>query len=275
MKKIGAIVAVTVAAGLSSALVLSVPAADAPIVPVVDARLGYLLGGTRNGKWINDKDTARALKGGEPYRVYGFSTLLGATTGSKTRTDEAPCNETHWVRLQRNYNGVVAVGGKWNALPRRFRVQNTQQKVYRDEVARILRQRGIKNPKVNITQLWRVDLEGDGIEEVLLTATNYKGMKAGPYSISANAGAGEYSIVTLRKIVNGKVQNIPVAGEVYPKAKVFNAPNAYTVAGVYDLNGDGKMEIVVNSNYYEGGATSVFEVQGGTVKEVIATGCGA
>ena len=264
-----------VLASVFGAMALSVLAAGAPVAPVVDAQTGYLLGGSRNGKWIDDKETARAIQGGESFRVYSSHSKLGDTTGSKTRTGEAPCDATHWVTLKRNYNGVLAVGGKWNALPRRYRAQDTSQKVYRDDVARILRERGIKNPKVTISQLWRIDLEGDGIEEVLLSATNYKGLKAGQYGISSSAQAGEYSMVLLRKVVRGKAQTTLLAGEVYARAKVFNAPNAYSLAGVYDLNGDGKMEIVLRSSYYEGGSTSVFEVQGATPKEVISSGCGA
>ena len=72
-----------------------------------------------------------------------------------------------------------------------------------------------------------------------------------------------------------RIATMLLAGEVYPRAKVFNAPNAYTLAGIYDLNGDGKMEIVLRSNYYEGGSTSIFEVQGATAKEVVSSGCGA
>lgn len=261
--------------GVLGATALGVFAADSAVAPIVDVQTGYLIGGSRNGKWIEAKDTARSLVGGEPYRIYSTNKRLGQTTGSKTRTDEAPCNETHWVTLQRNYNGVLAVGGKWNVLPRAYRAQNVQQKVYRDEVARILKQRGIKNPNVKISQLWRVDLDGDGVEEVLLSATNYNGLQAGPNSISSSARAGEYSLILFRKVVKGKVQTILVEGEVYPKAKVFNAPNVYRLIGVYDLNGDGKMEVVLDSNYYEGGATSVFELQGDKLKEVLVTGCGA
>lgn len=227
MKPIGAIVAVTVAVGLWSALVLNVPAADAPIAPIVDVQTGYLLGGSRNGKWLSDKDTARALKGGEPYRVYSSNSRLGDTTGSKTRTDEAPCNETHWVSLKRNYNGALAVGGGWNVFPRRYRAQAVNQKVYRDEVARILRQKGIRNPNVKIEQLWRVDLDGDGAEEVLLSATNYQGLKSGKGGISSHSRAGEYSLVLLRKVVKGKVQTTLVEGDFHARNKTFNAPSYY------------------------------------------------
>jgi hypothetical protein len=43
-----------------------------------------------------------------------------------------------------------------------------------------------------------------------------------------------------------------VAGEVYPKPDESVAPNVYQVTAVLDLNGDGKLEVIVHSFYYEG-----------------------
>lgn len=261
--------------GVLGATVLSVFAAGGSVAPIVDVQTGYLIGGSRDGKWLSDKDTARALKGGEPYRVYSSNSRLGDTTGSKTRTDEAPCNETHWVSLQRNYNGALAVGGKWNVFPRRYRAQAVNQKTYRDEVVRILRQKGIRNPNVKIEQLWRVDLDGDGAEEVLLSATNYQGLKNGQGGISSHSRAGEYSLVLLRKVVKGKVQTTLVEGDFHVQNKTFNAPSYYRLIGVYDLNGDGRLEFVVRSGYYEGDAMSVYALEDAKPREVLVSGCGA
>lgn len=266
---------VVVSVALLSTLRLVAPAADAKIHPLVDARFGYLLGGSRNGKWVSDKETAKAIMGREAYRVYGASTLLGNSTGSKTRTDEAPCNDTHWVTLKKNYNGVLALGANWNAAPRKVRAQNTTGSFYKREVARILRAHGIKKPTVKIAQLWRVDLEGDGRDEVLLSATNYGGERAGPKHISANAKAGEYSLVLLRKIVGGSTRTIVLAEEYYPAAKTFSAPNEHRLAGVLDANGDGKMEILLRSSYYEGDSISLLEIKGDKVHAPLSVGCGA
>jgi hypothetical protein len=249
--------------------------ADAVIQPIVVAQYGYLLGGSKNGRWISDKEAARAIKGNETYRVYGPSTSLGTTKGSKTRTDEAPCDQTHWVRLQKNFNGVLALGGNWNAAPRRLRAQNVNQRVYRNVVASYLRSRGLRNPKVVISQLWRVDLEGDGREEVLICATNYKGLKAGPMNISANASAGDYSVVLLRKVTGSRVTTIPLAAEIYPQNKTFVAPSEHRLAGVLDANGDGKMEVVLRSRYYEGDSIALVEVNGVQMRDVLSAGCGA
>jgi len=75
--------------------------------------------------------------------------------------------------------------------------------------------------------------------------------------------------------VDGKVRTQLIEGEFYPKAKTFNAPNSYEVIAVLDLDGDGKMEVVVRSLYYEGGATSVYRCTPTKVEELVTVACGA
>jgi hypothetical protein len=122
----------------------------------------------------------------------------------------------------------------------------------------VLETRGIDRPKVKIERILRVDLDGDGEEEVLISATNYLGNDNG---VPMRSPAGSYSIVLLRRMVAGKVQTQLVEGEFYPKATGYNAPNAYKVIATLDLDGDGKLEVVVDSNYYEGEATTIYRCE--------------
>ncbi len=85
---------------------------------------------------------------------------------------------------------------------------------------------------------------------------------------------GDYSFVLLRKIVNKKVQNILVWGEFITKNEDLPPPNTYEITGIADLNGDGKMEIVANSAYYEGASQTIFEIQGNKPVAVLEIGCG-
>jgi hypothetical protein len=70
---------------------------------------------------------------------------------------------------------------------------------------------------------------------------------------------GSYSVVLLRRVVAGKVQTQLVAGEIYPRGGTANAPNLYDIAAVLDLNGDGRLEVVMHPLYYEGGATIIYQ----------------
>ena len=91
--------------------------------------------------------------------------------------------------------------------------------------------------------------------------------------------AGSYSMVLLRRLVNGKVETQLVDGEFHPKAYVrkddsCDAPNVYTLVAALDLDGDGKMEIVINSSYYEGGSTTIYRCRANKVEKLLTVACG-
>jgi len=96
--------------------------------------------------------------------------------------------------------------------------------------------------------------------------------------------AGSYSMVLLRRVVAGKAETQLVAGEFHPKAyqakgsgddASFDAPNAYKVIGAFDLDGDGKMEIVIGSNYYEGEEITIYRSDPKKVEALLSVSCGA
>ncbi len=69
--------------------------------------------------------------------------------------------------------GVIAIASPRNALPRKPQIIDPSQQVYVDAVRDFLKTKGIDQPKVKIDNILRVDLDGDGEEEVLISATNY------------------------------------------------------------------------------------------------------
>ncbi|MES2460156.1 MAG: FG-GAP repeat protein [Armatimonadota bacterium] len=253
--------------------------------PIVDMQRGYLIGGSGNGRWIKPQAMAPLLKGREKYRVFGFSKYLGVGTGSKPKSEGPPCTETSYIRVTGagigGKTGVLAMGGKWNALPRVPRIASTTQPVYLKIVRDLLRRNGISNPTVRIEQIIRVDLNGDKTDEVLISASHYaraQKMPAGPMgreALPTGAEAGDYSLLLLRKETGGKVRTIVLDQEYYPKAKDFAAPSKSTVLSLLDLNGDGTLEIVVRSRYYEGDSTIVYHLAGDRAEEVLSSGCGA
>ena len=140
---------------------------------------------------------------------------------------------------------------------------------------------GIAHPKVRITRVLRVDLDGAGEEEGLISATNYFSEDKSDHSAAPFPEApiesprpGSYSIVILRRVVAGKVQTQLVAGEVYPKPDESVAPNVYQVTAVLDLNGDGKLEVIVHSFYYEGGQTTIYRCELDKIEAVLSVECG-
>ena len=257
------------------ALLICAGVAAAELHPIVEVQSGYLFGATGNGKWIKSEEAAKALPDERTYQIYGLTQSLGQAKGGKPKPSEDDvCSDVLTVSLSSKPNkGAIALAASWNALPRKPQLIDPVQKVYVDVVRDFLQTKGIKQPKVKIENVLRVDLEGDGEEEVLINATNYLQKDE---SVPMESPAGGYSMVLLRRVVSGRVQTQLVEGEFYPKATGYNAPNAYKVIATLDLDGDGKLEVVVGSNYYEGEAITIYRCEPKKkVEALLSVGCGA
>lgn len=249
-------------------------------VPVIDLEGGCLLGGSVGGKWLKVEEMSKRMSGGDKYRSFDLNGEGKSMTGGKPESQGAPCEDTLYVKVPKEILETlpenpqyVAVAGKWNPVPRKATIESTGSTVYRNAVATQLKKKGIRRPKVNITKVVRVDLEGDGVDEVIINATRVNRWENG--SIKHDANAGDYSIVMLRKMINGKVQSIMLDEEYHPKYSQSSTPNEYNLSAVLDLNGDGVMEIVVAGNYYEGDWKIVYSIQGNKAVDVLSCGCGA
>ncbi|MEM8533725.1 MAG: peptidoglycan-binding protein [Chloroflexota bacterium] len=253
----------------------AIAAGDSDVVPIVDARTGWLLGGSSGDTWLDGSSTAALLEGNEEYRLYTLTEQQGIAVGSKPEAfDIIPCPATFAVdfTLVPRESSILALGGDWDALPRVPVEEGTDSEVYEQAVAEWLQDQGIAAPEVQITQVIRVDLEGDGTDEVLISATRLaelNGVAPAPL-----IEAGDYSLVMLRKMVDGEVANIFVAGESYSEAYEFAAPNEYRIGTILDTNGNGQMEFTIESQYYEGAATELYRMNGKQLESLLITGCG-
>jgi hypothetical protein len=250
----------------------SASALRAEIHPIVEVKSGVLLGASAGQKWFDGKQSAKQFKPGLSFRIFDLGKEVGAAKARKVEADMDICPDVQIVSFEETpSSGEIALAGQWKALPRPVRIMDTKQAAYRNVVRDFLVGRGLRDPEVKITQILRADLDGDGEDEVLLSATNYE---AEENSAPSSARAGSYSFVLLRQARGGKVETKLVAGEFYKKDETFNAPNVHRVAAILDLNGDGKMELVLTSNYYEGGTTTIYRYTPSSIKALLSVGCG-
>jgi hypothetical protein len=132
--------------------------------------------------------------------------------------------------------------------------------------------RGLDDVPVELVQLMRTDLDGDGTDEVLIVAEH-------PDAVTTvGARAGWYNLVMLRVVEGNEARTHVLAEDVYTQDDPTYPNFARTrISAIADLNGDGRSEIVPDTFYFEGAGTQVFEyvdpVSAPAV--VLDAGCGA
>ncbi len=246
--------------------------AQSKIVPIVETKLGGLLGGVENGKFIDAKTTFTALKDKHEYRLYDLATAKYSVFTTQIEKPEVPCENFYWTKNESELVGGIALGkdAAWNPLPRQVELIDLNNTTYKKIIADVLKTNGIITKIIKITQAFRVDLEGDGREEVLLAATSYV------KNIASHSEKGDYSLIVLRKINGKTVKNIILTGDFVTKRIKFGAPEKYELSAIADLNGDGRMEIVVYGKYYEGDWVETYEITNDIPVKVkkLDAGCG-
>jgi len=253
-----------------------------PIVELVDREDGTcarLFGGCINGKWVRPEIIVPKIKGRLTYRLYTATRYLGEAVGKDASLGED--NEVVQIpgvtmgRLPKDAvhvdGPIIGICGTWNAQPRKPREQKTDQPVYRQVVHDYLTRKGLATAPIYISHIQRVDLDGNGTDEVLIYASSMKDIDSLP-----EKEAGYYSVVLLRKIINGKVKTIPVAeGFVEHPGKDLLEFTRYTQAALLDVNGDGELEVAIGyqlSGSIYGEGITIFQITGDTVKDVLSEG---
>ncbi len=240
---------------------------------IIDVNNGLLLGGAKKGNLMNADEVSPFLKGGENYKLYSLIGFIQTTTGEKPETYGPPCESTFFVNLEykplKSDLYVTGIVCNWDPFPKTLKILSTKQKVYEDITSNILNQYDIINTVIELTNVIRTDLENDGVEEVLISATHYKD------GLTPDGKAGDYSMIYLRKIINGKVENIVIESNTYSNDINSVVPSRFKIANILDLNNDGIMEIIIFSEYYEGYNYSIYQIIDNKPIQVLSAGCGA
>ncbi|MGH8957668.1 MAG: hypothetical protein ACRDVK_03240 [Acidimicrobiia bacterium] len=243
------------------------PASEFPLVVSSSGLLGYHDG----DHWVPG-EAVFEVEGGEEYQVIDLGGVAGTATGSTLRICEPI--QTPMIELDpplpvgRNETGAIAItGATWDVVPRAVATAGTPPADLIAEATSFLANRGLSDPEPAVAQYLTFDLEGDGVEEELLVIRRI------PEDLFGNADS--YSLVMMRKMVDVEEATVVI------EFSRGSADNAYVVSHAVtafaDLNGDDKMEIVVDGYYYEGSGTTAWEYVDDDLGIVAAlsAGCGA
>ena len=250
-----------------------VAAAQSSVVPIAEFKNGGLLGGVQNGKWITSTKFSAKMPVEKEFVLVSWKGVEEGAVSLGTKGEiEDVCPDFVRMKFELEQDHGVAIGSeaKWNPVPRALQVIDPRGATYRTVVANFLKRKGIARPVVSIKEAFRVDLEGDGVDEVILSATYYKG------GLASNAHPGDYSFVIVRKAVGKVVTDHLLRGDFITKRVEFGAPSEHHISAIADLNGDGKMEIVLNGMYYEGDFAGAYEIKNGRPVQIkeFEVGCG-
>ena len=267
--------------------------------PVVCGNL--FLGGSTDGKWLSAYEITALIQGGERYRLYSSKGYLCEGTGStvkkwgttafKNRLEITPDRTSALPEV------YLSVAADWNPQPRSAKKINTDNGIYKQIVADILAEEGLPGVEPAIMQIYSVDFEGDGVNEVVIYAQNfvdrdlldwnddtqaalYHPDPSLPYPSYGNLKAGDYSLLFVRKIIGGTVKNIFIHKfvcldtEHYETEGWISAPALSKIQMFADLNGDGKLEMIVGEIYDVGVSYRVYEINGAETAMVIGNGWG-
>jgi hypothetical protein len=241
---------------------------------IVDQKVGCLLGASSRAGWIRSEQAAPQVAAGQTYDLFTLEGFAGTARGAAARSAGDACPQTMTVPLSvkkpPRAHTIALAAPSWTPIPRRVQRLAADQGPYQAAVREILEAHGLRAPKVQITQVLRVDLDGDGVDEVLISASR----PASVEDLAPSAAAGDYSLVLLRRVVGGRVVTVALHEQYHVKEGEFDAPDIYTVAAIADLDGDGGMEIVTTGSYYEGEVTDVFSLREGKLTNVLTCGCG-
>jgi len=262
---------------------------------------GYLLGGTYNGKWMPPEDITPRLSGKEQYKLYSFSDYLCGGTGgiapsydgsgpySPAMVNIVPDNPDLLKKL--GVRVYLSLSADWDPHARKAEKLSNDNKTYKQIVSDVLKQKGLPGVDPAITQIYRLDLDSDGADEVIINAQNVVGPSGLGWneniSLRDSMGGvlwpvfqkGQYSLLYVRKIINGQARDIIIYDGVNVKDGSGDfedgPPIIWKIHQFADLNGDGKLEIVLGNTYYEGEGYAVFEINGNKADWVCGGGWGA
>ena len=245
-------------------------AGDWASTPVVATGFGAL-GWWDGAAWVQvEPATALPVAGGEDYQV-ALIGLEAIIVGGPPTTLCDPLNNPGVVFENEQVLGDwpgplgVAISAPWVIVPHLVE-QMEDDGTYSAFAGELLAERGLDVPNPVMKQILHLDLEGDGVNEVLIVAEDV--------SEGLIAQDGDYSIAFVRRSVSGDVQT-DILGESVIVTADNPVVNSYSVGAVADLNGDATMEIVLTAAYYEGIFVDVWEHGAeGTVPRISA-GCGA
>lgn len=248
--------------------------AQEPIVPIVQG--SYLVGGTQGGKWLKP---ARVPLGSSP-KFRGIRKYAADRNTLTARTDEKwdACYENRVVQFgdaddseprPDDFPGLfIGEAAGWDLIPRQPVDLDKNDSAVSTSVTNFLRTKGIRDSPTRITEAISVDLDGDGLQEEIITGYYYS-----RWEQQFDLSTGDYSFALLRVVSGRAKKNFLIDGQFLGR-EIYHDYAEHSIVGVADLNADGRMEIAIKSTHSESDRQMIFEFRNGKAVLLFDESCG-
>lgn len=151
----------------------------------------------------------------------------------------------------------VLVPGDWAAAPKSIAQDDATKPEYQPIIDAALAAHGVSGGKATSGVVLKADIDGDGADETIVSATNVAENAEGPK-------AGDFAVIAVQHSKGGKpvttgllVQSIDAAS-----LEMMDTPlSAPTIVAIADLDGDRRMEIVTLNMGYEEHSVDAWHVE--------------
>ncbi len=237
--------------------------------------IANIVGAVSDSIWFNDEyEVGSYLNGSEVYTIYGMNSNYGTYRGNKAietgvgsmdvilNHNNEPINP-YKVNDLNTENAIIAINSDWNVQPREVvevdlnDVESTVLKLEQYDYS------PGNYEYDNLKKVYDVDLDGDGSNELVILESNIDESNF----LDENQKITRYSKLILLSIRDEGVLKLSAFDESFETDEYWYL--MYSGFNFLDLNGDGSMEIIVESFGYEESLLYVFEFLGESLDEVL------
>lgn len=235
---------------------------------VYQATFFLLLGGVSRETWLSPDISVSRFAGEVTYSLHSFTQESTYFLWGKSPQFSPTCKAySVSTGAALDESGFVGVVDGWDITKRPATELSADGQFYSQVVSDWLTGEGVSVPEVDSIHVYRVDLEGDGTDEVFISATHLDDSQH-------TTKAGDYSIVLMRQVVGNEAVTKLIVGDVYRSQDLeITYPRTYSLANFIDLNQDGRLEVVVEIRKWEGFGARVFQIDGEDVLPALSAEC--
>jgi len=228
-----------------------------------------LLGGVDGKGWLTPDESTASYSGEATYSLHnmehvgryflwGEAPEYSVTCGTYSVGTEADLDEA----------GFVGTLDGWDVTKRNVTELSAEGEFYQQVVTDWLSTEGVSAPQIDSLQIFRVDIEGDGVDEVFVSAQRFAD------ETGHMTEAGDYSLVLMRKVTGDSVHTLSILQDIYTSQEPeLRFPFTYSISNFIDLNQDGILEMVIEIDRWEGFGAAVYRIDGQEVVQVLSQVC--